>query len=253
MSTVLTQKCPIDGDHLQRASAYLAQFGITHFFYGITTKVMIPSLHQFKKLRRRLPQEMIQAKCGVYSSDAILTFRHHYLQHFAATDEAYFNKHPLGLSVWQDPDLSGAKGEQFARLLEDYQIRSRGVWHLPIRQHPDWLAAFVFFSDLDRATLLANLSANEADIGHHLALYAALFNEQCIARLNPIANFSCLSERALAILRLTAEGNSSEEVAEQLSLTESGVNYHLDRIKELLNARNRAQLISMAHTMGLLD
>ncbi|BDY04556.1 LuxR family transcriptional regulator [Ferrimonas sp. YFM] len=253
MSSTLSQSCDIDPEVVQQARNYLARFGITEFFYGITTKVMIPSLHQFKKLRRRIPQEMIKAKCGVYSSEAILRFRHQYLQHFASSDEAYFNKHPMGVSVWQDPDLSGAKGEQFGRLLAEYGIRSRGVWHLPVRYHPDWLAAFVYFSDLPREQLLANLKEHEAEIEHQLTLYASYFNEQCIASINPIANFNCLSERALQILRLTAEGFSSEEVAEQLSLTESGVNYHLDRLKELLNARNRAQLISMAHTLGLID
>ncbi|WP_028109061.1 helix-turn-helix transcriptional regulator [Ferrimonas futtsuensis] len=226
MSNTHTQPCDIEPEMVQGAREYLRRFGITEFFYGITTKVMIPSLHQFKKLRRRIPQEMIKAKCGVYSSEAILRFRHQYLQHFASSDEAYFNKHPMGLSVWADPGLDGAKGEQFGRLLAEYGIRSRGVWHLPVRYHPDWLAAFVYCSDLPREELLTNLREHEAEIGHQLALQ---------------------------ILRLTAEGFSSEEVAEQLSLTESGVNYHLDRLKELLNARNRAQLISMAHTLGLID
>ncbi|TKB48426.1 LuxR family transcriptional regulator [Ferrimonas sediminicola] len=253
MSSVHTQPCDLAPQMVAHARAYLARFGITEFFYGITTKVMIPSLHQFKKLRRRLPQEMIKARCAVYSSEAILRFRHQYLHHFASGDEAYFNKHPMGMSVWPEPDLSSAKGEQFKRLLEEHGIRSRGVWHLPVPFHPDWMAVFVFFSNLPREELLANLRWHEAEIEHQLTLYASHFNERCIAQLNPIANFNCLSERALQVLKLTAEGGSSEEVAEALSLTESGVNYHLDRLKDLLNARNRAQLISMAHTLGLLN
>ncbi|MBL4912825.1 LuxR C-terminal-related transcriptional regulator [Shewanella schlegeliana] len=250
---IYTKRCDIDPRVLDNVSRFLRQYGINEFFYGITTKVIPPYSHQFKNLKRRIPADMIKCRYGVYSSERVLRFRHLYLQYFAADDSAYFRPHPMGMSIWADPDYSGPKGQRFAELMAEHQFCSRGVWHLPTSYHPDWLCAFVYFSDLPREELLARLQPHEAEIETQLMMFASYFNEQFISQINPISNFNCLSERSLTILRLTAEGYSSEELAAKLCITESGVNYHLDRLKELLNAKNRVQLISMGYSLGLLS
>ncbi|MGS0681590.1 helix-turn-helix transcriptional regulator [Shewanella sp. 125m-7] len=251
--TTYTQRCDINPIILENVSRFLGQYGIIEFFYGITTKVIPPYSHQFKNLKRRIPSDMIKSQYGVYSSESIRKFRHMYLQYFASEDSAYFRPHPMGLSIWADPDFSGPKGRRFAGLMAEHRFCSRGVWHMPTNYHPDWLCAFVFFSDLPREDLLARLLPHENEIEAQLIMFASYFNEQHISQLNPISNFNCLSERSLTILRLTADGYSSEELAAKLCITESGVNYHLDRLKELLNAKNRVQLISMGYSLGLLN
>ncbi|SDJ84871.1 regulatory protein, luxR family [Ferrimonas sediminum] len=253
--SIETQSCNIDPKHIRRVREFLLPYGVMDFFYSIITHVNRPALHQFKKLGRRLPREVAKARRIICSRDDLREFRHRYLTHFATTDityKAYFNNHRSGLSVWGAPDLSDNKRSQFRRLLEDYGVSSLAVWHLPIRHHPGWYSEFVFVSDLGREALLRQLGQHQQQIEYQLQLFACHFNELCISELNPIVNFNCLSDKALQVLKLTAEGYSSDEVAQTLSMTESGVYYHLERLKDRLCARNRVQLISQAHTLGLL-
>ncbi|WP_299794845.1 helix-turn-helix transcriptional regulator [uncultured Shewanella sp.] len=253
MTSIYTKPCDIDPEHIRLASEFLAEQGVSEFFYGITTKALMPATNEFKKLRRRMPKEMLKARYGICSSDSIRIYRHRYLQHFASGDEAYFDKNLPGLNIWRDPDYSGGKGEQFKRLMDEFSIVSRALWLLPIKYNPDWYAVFVMFSPLDRKTLSQKLNANREQIDYQLKLYSSLFNEQCIAQLNPISNFNCLSPKAIQVLELTAQGYSCEEIGEKLVMTESGVHYHQNRLKELFNAKNRAQLVSFAHSLGVLD
>jgi len=253
MTSIYTKPCDIDPEHIRLACEFLAEQGVSEFFYGITTKALMPVTNEFKKLRRRMPKEMLKARYGIYSSDSIRTFRQRYLQHFASGDEAYFDKNSPGPNIWRAPDYSGGKGEQFKRLMDEYGIVSRGLWLLPIKYNPDWFAVFVFFSPLDRKTLSLKLNDNREQIDYQLKLYSSLFNEQCIAQLNPISNFNCLSSKAIQVLELTAQGYSSEEIGETLVMTKSGVHYHQNRLKELFNAKNQAQLVSSAHTLGVLE
>ncbi|MBW3140553.1 LuxR C-terminal-related transcriptional regulator [Ferrimonas balearica] len=249
----LPEICQVDEKWLSSLKHYLAQYGITEFHYGFTTRLQPESPHQFRKLYRRRPNEMIRAAYCVASSQRILQYRSRYLQHFAAQDQPYFNRHPMGLSVWDDPKSDSRSGPQLARLMEEYGLKSRGVWHLPTSYSPNWLAVFVFFSDQPREVLLRNLTEAESEIELQLTLYSSLLSEHFIAKLNPITNFNCISDRSLLILKLTAFGHSSAELATMLSLTESGVNYHLDRLKQLFNARNRTHLIGLAYRYGLID
>ncbi|WP_229360331.1 helix-turn-helix transcriptional regulator [Ferrimonas sediminicola] len=214
---------------------------------------MTPSLHQFKKLRRRLPKEMLKARYSIHSSASILEYRRRYLEHFAAVDEDYFRKQVVGLNLFRGPNLDTPKGQQMQRLMDEYGLRSWGVWRVPVKYHPDWYVVFVIFSKLERELLNERLMPNLDEIDHQLLLYTSLFNDHCIAQINPITNFSCLSDKALRVLKMTAAGRSSDEIGAELQMSENGVNYHLDRFKELFHARNRAQLISLSHTLGLLN
>ncbi len=253
MSYSHTKPCDIDPSHIDQVRDYLAQFGITQFFYGIISKAKEPSSQEFSKLRRRRPLEMLKAKRVICSSPAILEYRHSYLQYFAASDEGYAGKQHMGPNIFKEVDTRTLKGQQLQRLNEEHGIQSRMLWLLPVKYHSDWQGGFVLFSDQNTEMLKQTVLANQAQIEHQLTLYSCLFNDQCIAQLNPISNFNCLSPKALQVLELTAQGYSCEEIGETLVMTESGVHYHQNRLKELFNAKNRAQLVSFAHSLGVLD
>ncbi|ABV36751.1 hypothetical protein Ssed_2142 [Shewanella sediminis HAW-EB3] len=253
MDTIDTKPCQVSPQQMQLISDYLIQFGITEFFYGITTKNRMPQGIDFKKLSRRVPKEMQKAQYSVFSSEKIRRFRHDYLQSFARIDAGYQEKNVMGLNIWRDPDYSGGKGAQFRKLMEQYGLNSRGVWYFPVKYHSDWTAVFVFFSNLERNELTQMLNDNIEEINAQLQLFSSSLNEQFITQINPITNFNCLSDKSLKVLALTAEGYACDEISHKLMLTESGVNYHLTRLKELFHAKNRAQLVNLAHTLGVLD
>lgn len=253
MNTIDTKPCQVSAQQMRLISEYMAQYGITEFFYGITTKNRMPQSNDFKKLRRRVPNEMQKAQYSIFSSEKIRRFRHHYLQSFARFDAGYQEKNVMGLNIWRDPDYCGGKGAQFKKLMEQNEINSRGVWYFPVKYHSDWTAVFVFFSNLERQALTQMLMDNMKEINAQLQLFSSSLNEQFITQINPITNFNCLSDKSLKVLALTAEGYACEEISNKLMLSESGVNYHLTRLKELFHAKNRAQLVNLAHTLGVLD
>ena len=62
-----------------------------------------------------------------------------------------------------------------------------------------------------------------------------------------------LTARELAVLRLVAAGQSNQQVAESLGITERTVKFHVTAIFNKLGADNRAQAVALAGRRGLLQ
>ncbi|HEY7498829.1 MAG TPA: response regulator transcription factor [Vicinamibacterales bacterium] len=61
-----------------------------------------------------------------------------------------------------------------------------------------------------------------------------------------------LSPRELAVLRLVAAGQSNQQIAESLGITERTIKFHVTAIFNKLGADNRAQAVAVAAKRGLL-
>jgi DNA-binding NarL/FixJ family response regulator len=61
-----------------------------------------------------------------------------------------------------------------------------------------------------------------------------------------------LSERELEISKMVAAGKSNRAVAEQLSVSENTVKYHLKNILQKLGVSNRTEAVTLAMQKGLL-
>ncbi len=61
-----------------------------------------------------------------------------------------------------------------------------------------------------------------------------------------------LTPRELAVLRLVAAGQSNQQIAESLGITERTVKFHVTSIFNKLGADNRAQAVALAGRRGLL-
>jgi len=62
-----------------------------------------------------------------------------------------------------------------------------------------------------------------------------------------------LTPRQLAILRLVAAGQSNQQIADSLGITERTVKFHVTAIFNKLGADNRAQAVALATRRGLLS
>lgn len=62
-----------------------------------------------------------------------------------------------------------------------------------------------------------------------------------------------LSKREEEILRLVAAGRTDAQIADQLFISVSTVRSHLERIRDKTGARRRAELTTLAATLGLTD
>jgi DNA-binding NarL/FixJ family response regulator len=61
-----------------------------------------------------------------------------------------------------------------------------------------------------------------------------------------------LSARELSVLRLVAAGQSNQQIAESLGITERTVKFHVTAVFNKLGADNRAQAVAIASRRGLL-
>ena len=61
-----------------------------------------------------------------------------------------------------------------------------------------------------------------------------------------------LSERELEVLQLLAQGDSNQEIADQLVIAVVTVKRHVTHIFEKLGVNNRVQAVARARALGLL-
>ena len=75
---------------------------------------------------------------------------------------------------------------------------------------------------------------------------------RALASADPVGVEEKLSERELEVLACIADGNTTTQVANQLSITNSTVKTHVRHIFEKLGATNRAEAVQKALNLGLI-
>lgn len=62
-----------------------------------------------------------------------------------------------------------------------------------------------------------------------------------------------LTDQEMDVLRLIQVGNRNKQIADQLTLTENAVNFHIKNILDKLQANDRAHAVSIAIRRGMLN
>jgi DNA-binding NarL/FixJ family response regulator len=62
-----------------------------------------------------------------------------------------------------------------------------------------------------------------------------------------------LTPRELEVLRLIRDGNRNKQIAEELSISETTVNFHIKNIVDKLQANDRTHAVTIALRRGLLE
>lgn len=62
-----------------------------------------------------------------------------------------------------------------------------------------------------------------------------------------------LTQRELEVLRLIRDGHRNKQIADQLSISETTVNFHIKNILEKLQANDRTHAVTIAVRRGLLE
>lgn len=102
-----------------------------------------------------------------------------------------------------------------------------------------------------------SLTASELNAHGYQLVWLTQVVHQCMshlltARLIPEADIE-LSKREKDVLRWTAEGKSSMEIAALLDITERTINFHIANILKKMNCTNRTSAAVRAALLGLLD
>lgn len=95
--------------------------------------------------------------------------------------------------------------------------------------------------------LLEALDRGEAPLSRGLAGKIVRY----LAAGGPQGAEAVLTPREDEVLRLVAEGRTNRAIAEELSVTDATVKFHMGNILEKLHLQNRAQVVAFAHRHGL--
>ncbi|MGE5460257.1 MAG: response regulator [Solirubrobacterales bacterium] len=95
--------------------------------------------------------------------------------------------------------------------------------------------------------LLEALDRGEAPLSRGLAGKIVRY----LAAGGPQGDEATLTPREEEVLRLVADGRTNRAIAEELSVTDATVKFHMGNILEKLHLQNRAQVVAFAHRHGL--
>ncbi|CAM3801421.1 response regulator transcription factor [Parendozoicomonas haliclonae] len=68
---------------------------------------------------------------------------------------------------------------------------------------------------------------------------------------NPYLQMGVFSQKTLKILRMAADGYTGKRICDQLCMSERGVDYHFELLRQKLQAKNRLHLIKIAEQLQI--
>jgi len=114
-------------------------------------------------------------------------------------------------------------------------------------------AGYVTKRAVESELINAIQSAWRGDLYVHPALTRALLQESAPARPVEKAPATSLTRRQAEVLRLVAQGYTSQQVAEKLCISVRTVDSHRTNIMDKLALRGRVELVRYAREHGLLE
>ena len=115
-----------------------------------------------------------------------------------------------------------------------------------------WHCQFLLNSPLSSQALAFWLQNHQQELLMTCFHFHTLLMHHFHYLFNPWLHYQVISDRALDVLALTANGLGSKEIAGKINLSEKGVNYHLNHLRQLLGAENRVHLVSVAKDMRII-
>ena len=185
----------------------------------------------------------------------LVTYPDSWVRHY--TDEDYFRVDPVVQAAmshfmpidWRDLKEASPVGRRILSEAHDFGIGRQGV-AFPIRGANGDFALFNVTADLDDVRwdhLKSRRMGDWQTLGHYL--HRRLLE---IAGHKMSGGLAKLSPREIETLELTAHGLSSEEVADQMGISERVVRAHLQTCRYKLNALNTTHAVARAVKLRMI-
>ncbi|WP_461535918.1 helix-turn-helix transcriptional regulator [Spongorhabdus nitratireducens] len=176
-----------------------------------------------------------------------------YLEKFATLDPNFI---PTIRFDWPRVQLTRRQGNSPLARLSAYMktlgVKSRITWPMRAFTGEYWCGLFSLTSDMETCDLNNYVKSIGHQLHHLLMLYHLELQSSHSQHFNPYLNSDVICPNAMKTLEGVSRGKSSKQMADILSLTERGVEYHIERLKQQLGAGNRQNLIHIAHKLGLV-
>lgn len=225
----------------------LAPLELTNFYFAL-----LPANYEQAMASNSKFKSIAKLRSVLASSEPVFYYRDFYLSRLKRHDDTFKRPNRIPpqkqFRLWPTKVLAPKMRPILAQQLERLGANSRFSMILQIDE--ELMLFFHGFSALDESKLQTAIDHfSRLDTFVHLCFRISHIYRQ---PLSPMTNFAIISPLSVKVLKLAADGFSSQEIASQLHLSERGVNYHIDRSRELLGAKNRIHLISLAHRQGII-
>ena len=142
--------------------------------------------------------------------------------------------------------------ERKRKLLESWGIASNLIVVLENPIYKGWVPRINLLSNISPCELQESMGLLECELIPELQRRAIELIAIYSQILNPLKYIGFLPDRAFDILPLLAAGLSSKEIAREIHVSPSTVEYHTYNLMEKLQARNRVNLVHQAAALGLV-
>lgn len=215
-------------------------------YYGILDEIPSPDWRFFSN---QLMQQQEHRYIGTMRIETLANYHQQTggderIRQRVFTAQQLFQREPLDHRIQQQRkilDFFSALDIHSQLFVPVYGLAGRG-WH----------AQYMLNSPLSDQELACWLKDYQMPLLNACFYFHTLLMRDYSYLFNPWLINEMVSDRALDVLALTANGLGSKEIASKIKLSEKGVNYHLNQLREWLGAENRVHLVALAKDMRII-
>jgi len=173
---------------------------------------------------------------------------------FASSDPFFIEMSKMKIKTRVAPKsgLISKKQRKWLEIMDHFGYKARGASIFELKHAQPFLGMLIFFSDKSPEELSEIILKNDkfSENADALAEYIAT---DINSKANPWVALGAISNNSHEILQYLYQGMDTQEIAEQMSMTKRGVDYHIETLKELLQAKTRVHLMVKALKEGMLS
>jgi DNA-binding CsgD family transcriptional regulator len=160
-----------------------------------------------------------------------------------------------------DTDLSKCINKQFyswssigtasAKLIKERGYKKVVSLSLPLPSSSELCGRFLFFYDNYSEQCELDISQSVENVLNELFIYQSAVSSSNLI-ISPLEDYGMLKKSTISIIRNLAQGCSRTELSDIHYMTPRGIDYHLERAKCLLGAKNTHHLVHKSQKLLLL-
>ncbi|GLO62410.1 helix-turn-helix transcriptional regulator [Vibrio sp. MACH09] len=152
--------------------------------------------------------------------------------------------------------FSRSKGSDLTTVSDYFSchgINSILNWPVMIASNRHWVGLFRMNSDMKSSEIQKYLPQIQHRIYSLILMIHTELQQDYYQTFNPFLHTNAINTKAINIVNLVARGVRRNEIAELLSISPRGVDYHIEQLSMKLRVNNRLELICICKELGLID
>ncbi|WP_375748961.1 helix-turn-helix transcriptional regulator [Vibrio sp. HN007] len=208
-----------------------------------------PQSQQLFKLKH-----LASCRTAIFSNDAERPMLKAYYHNYASIDPNFTQSTKLLRPFVHS--FGHAQGSDLTTVSEYFSsngINSILNWPIMITSNSHWVGLFRLNSYMRSQEMYQYLPQIQHKIYSLILMIHTELQQNHYDRFNPYLHMDAINKKAINVVNLVAKGYCRNEIAEMLSITPRGVDYHIEQLSMKLRANHRLELLCMCKELGLID